>query len=54
MLNVNEGNGEALTPMGEYDIDQAVTNEFLLSRFVLAYARVWHSVKCLENVRYAM
>jgi hypothetical protein len=39
--------------MGEYGIDPAVTNEFIPSRFVLVYARVWHSVKWLENVRYA-
>ena len=39
--------------MGEYGIDPAVTNEFLPSRFVLVYARVWHSAKWLENVRYA-
>ena len=39
--------------MGEYDIDPVVANVFLLSRFVLVYARVWHSVKWLEKVRYA-
>jgi len=53
VTNVNECNGEGLSPMGEYGIDPAGTNEFLPSRFVLVYARVWHSAKWLENVRYA-
>ena len=53
-LNVNECNGEELSPMGEYGLDPAGTNEFLPSRFVLGYARVWHSAKWLENMRYAM
>ncbi len=39
--------------MGEYGIALAVTSAFLPSHFVLVYARVWYSVKWLENVRYA-
>ena len=39
--------------MREYAIDPAARNEFSSSRFVLVYARVWHRVKWLENVRYA-
>ncbi len=42
--------GRAFT---KYGIDPAARNEFSPSRFVLVYARVWHSVKWLENVRYA-
>ncbi len=53
-MNVNERNGEAFSPMRECGIDPAARNEFSPSRFVLVYARVWHSVKWLENVRYAM
>ena len=52
-LNVNERNGEGLSPMREYGIDPAARNEFSPSRFVLVHARVWHSMKWLENVRYA-
>ena len=52
-LNVNERDGEALSTMGEYGIAPAAMSEFLPSRFVLVYARVWHSVRWLENVRYA-
>ncbi len=52
-MNVNERNGEALLPTREYGIDLAARNDFSPSRFVLVYARVWHSVKWLESVRYA-
>ena len=52
-VNVNERSGEVVSPMGEYDRDSAATNEFLPPCFVLVYAGVWHSVKWLENVRYA-
>ena len=51
-MNVNERHGEALSAMRAYGIDPAARNEFWPSRFVLVYARVWHSVKWLENVRY--
>jgi hypothetical protein len=51
-LNVNERNGEAFLPMGEYGIALAARSEFLPSRFVCVYTRVWHSVRWLENVRY--
>ncbi len=52
-LNVNECRGEELSPMGEYAIDPAITNEFMPPRFVLVYVILWHSTKWLENVRYA-
>jgi hypothetical protein len=38
-LNVNERNGEALSP--EYGIGPAARNEFSPSHFVFVYARVW-------------
>jgi len=53
MLNVNEGNGEASSPMEEYGLDPVATNAFLPSRFICGYAILWHSVKWPGDVRHA-
>ena len=43
-LNVNKRDGEAPSPMGEYDRDPTATNELFPSYFVLVSARGWLAI----------